>query len=252
MPTLQSFYFLLCLSLALPIYASEERPVQVIPVKKVGIVNLMDNEITNMHVGFTAFGNFKQKKIDDWGMVNYANGLIISKLADEHIFAVVVTPPNDIVEAIKKETYWTWNGNLNVKKAGAMKVYLENEKLDAIIELRSRELDDVIGRTSIKIEGHGLYTNGSAENPDDVVVYTMYMATIFFRDPFIGSKGYQCLLADRVTLPDMKGASLKSMSLQQMESIRPYLQSQLDLMIERLLTTGRMSKKKTPDCPKFN
>ena len=129
-----------------------------------------------------------------------------------------------------------------------MKRYLENEKLDAIIELRSRELDDYIGGTSIPISGHGLYTHRSVQKPGDVAVYTMYMATIVYREPLVGSKGNQCFLADRIALPDGHGVLLESMSSQQMEAIRPYLQSQLNLLVERLLTTGRMSDKNTPDC----
>ena len=158
-----------CMLLSFPLAALEKPLAPIIPVKNVGIVNLMDAEISNLHIGFTVFGNFQTKKPDTWGMPDYANQQIVSQLAEQHISAVLISPPVNIVDALKKELYWTWNGNLNVKKAGAIKQYMENEKLDAIIELRSRALEDLIGGTSVMVAGHGLYTHGSIEKPRDVV-----------------------------------------------------------------------------------
>lgn len=127
---------------------------------RVGLVNLVQPQLTHSHVGVTIFGN-EAKRVEPQQLraPEYLARKLDEALQARGVELVPVELPAGLVEAKNGLVSMGWNAyRVREEYAAALRELMQSRGLDVLWVVESMALQDPIGRSTVIIDGHGLYT----------------------------------------------------------------------------------------------
>lgn len=135
-------------------------------VENIGLLMLLDDDLTHIHVGTTVFNNSTKKRrtetiVPSQILVRHTT----EQLEDKGYKATIVKLPEDFEYSGERFVTMGWN-NLFIRERYRQVIenLVKDNELDLLIYFYSFSSQDYIGHTSARIEGHGLYTRSFMGN----------------------------------------------------------------------------------------
>ncbi|MBE5317239.1 MAG: hypothetical protein H4O13_17740 [Xanthomonadales bacterium] len=153
---------LLVLSLLALAACATTSPVPTGPVmaNRVGLVNLVQPQLTHSHVGVTMFGNeAKRAEPQQLRAPEYLAQRLGEALQARGVELVPVELPRELAEAEKSLIYMPWDTHrVREEYEPALRELMQSRGLDVLWVVESSAWQDPIGQSTVIVEGHGLYT----------------------------------------------------------------------------------------------
>jgi hypothetical protein len=153
---------LLVLSLLALAACATTSPVPTGPVmaNRVGLVNLVQPQLTHSHVGVTMFGN-EAKRVEPQQLraPEYLAQKLGEALQARGVELVPVELPPELAEAGERFVSMRWSTySVREEYAAALRELMQSRGLDVLWVVESSAWQDPIGQSTVIVEGHGLYT----------------------------------------------------------------------------------------------
>lgn len=210
---------------------------------RVGVVSLLQPEITNFHLGFTAFTNFNKRLPNDWNLDQSALTFVKSSLKGAGYEVVDVRLTEQMASGIVKEEDWSDQNYSGLDKEWAVNYrdLIAENHLDALVVLREKIL--YMGDGRYTYHGFGVFSAHVAE------LFASTTADVISGDPPHRSID-QCVtgkLFEKTRVPvdvsDMQPADV------------PWMKPELEALIQQKLAfdlgTSGLIKASQP-CPGFS
>ena len=128
----------------------------------IGVVNILESEITHSYLGMTIFNNFEKKYDVDWDIPTRMTNRLISK---SNTNIKVLRPPIWYVENPRELTSQGWNSyGLNKKHYNVIIQLCKTNNVDAIIFISSFRGPRGEGNFSVDVSGYGIFTQKAIGN----------------------------------------------------------------------------------------
>jgi hypothetical protein len=140
--------------------------IQLMPGARIGILSLLENQMTHEHLGALWFDSFRKGYPLDWDLGGYASAYLSRELKYLDRVAVLVLPsPADPEERarISRDIYST----ITSRSSADLKQYLEKlaaaNQLDVIVTISTYAAESryEIATNPIRLQGYGLFTRTS-------------------------------------------------------------------------------------------
>lgn len=149
--------------------SGERNTFSVHPGAKVGVVNLIDNQLTHVTVGTTVFNNsIRERDTGRFDLPSLVQDKIVEMLVERGFRPVLVEVPDSLPKDDLTLGSTGWNGyRLSREYKKLFIEVLEDEGLDYLLVLDNTVGQDSVTGSTMHFGGHGLYTRsflGSKKN----------------------------------------------------------------------------------------
>ena len=132
------------------------------PNTRVGIINMVEDDMTHVHVGTTVFNNFSKKYEVDFKFSQHVENELARNIQDNCQFEVEQIPPtplllehkNRLIKVSKTEK----RAIINPELASEFSLLANKYNADVFFIMRTYRMQDFIADSVEYLEGYGLYT----------------------------------------------------------------------------------------------
>jgi hypothetical protein len=131
---------------------------------RVGVVSVVEPQLTNTHVGFTVFTSFNKRLVNDWGLDRAALSDVTALLHQDGYEVVSVSIDDNLVRGIREENDWSdlnYSG-LDKNWSATYQKLMADNRLSALVILREEIMHG--GKDGrYDYHGFGIFSGSRAE-----------------------------------------------------------------------------------------
>ena len=215
--------------------STEVQMVDLKPKSRVGLINMVGDEITHTHVGTTSFNNFSKKYDIDWNISSIIEDTIVGKIKkNTHYDVIKINPTEKLLENDKELVEIGWaSHSLKESVVPEFKNIFSEYDVDIILVIREFGAEDYVTQTGTYIEGYGLYTRSFLVF-EKAYAYGYLKIDGIFGDPpaYIGGQwfGHHPVVND-FNFPE----DIKNIPSSELKKIEPFLLENVNKFVEQAL-----------------
>jgi len=202
------------------------------PAARIGVVNALDPELSNVHLGVTVFTTYSKKLFNDWHLDRQAEASVTSGLRSAGYEVIPVSIDRHDREAIRAENDIDDDAASGLQTAWAnsyRSLMTGENRLEAIVVLRERILPMTVKGSPNTFSGYGI-SSVHGKIPKSAHFFVTATAEVIGGDPPHRSvdlcSGWQPLDTTRVAVEDFADISAADLN---------FLRPEMELMLVRKL-----------------
>ncbi len=183
-------------------YPSPPPKISFAPTSRVGVINMIKDEITHVHVGTTVINNFSKKYSFNYNFPIFVENELIQTIKENSNYEVVKIPPTKIlIERKDKLVRYSKKDKkvyLNTVLVPEFNSLSEKYNIDVFLLMRTYSSRDYIANSPMNLDDYGLYTRSVLGFAGGFSYANLIIQGVSANPPtFIGGEDYNYLDSNR-------------------------------------------------------